>query len=51
MVIVRYKLLCCSVTVKLLVVFSLDIKSQLLFKSVILSLLNKVHVKLHVYVF
>lgn len=50
MVIVRYKLLCCSVTVKLLVVFSLDIKSQFLFKSV-LSLLNKVHVKLHAYVF
>lgn len=26
MVIVRYKLLCCNVTVKLLVLFSLDIK-------------------------
>lgn len=51
MVIVRYKLLSSNVTVKLLMVFSLDSKNQLLFKSVILSYLNKVHVKLHAYVF
>lgn len=32
MVIVRYKLLCCNVTVKLLLLFSLDIKNEFLFK-------------------